>query len=101
MTDAAELNLVDARPNLQWVDLMVLASMQEVGTFDDRALVDDIQHRRVAAFALDEEGLVRNFRGRPLFWPRLRRAIEANYIAVPRVGPPIVMIPSAPSQSGR
>jgi hypothetical protein len=93
LTDTAELNLVDARPNLQWIDLMVLASMQQIGTFDDRALIDEIQHRRIAAFALDAEGLDRNFRGRPMFWPRLRGAIEANYVAVPGDGPPLLMIP--------
>ncbi|HLI79913.1 MAG TPA: hypothetical protein VKV03_08015 [Candidatus Binataceae bacterium] len=101
LTDAAELNLVDARPNLQWIDLMVLTSMRQIGTFDDGALVDDIRHRRIAAFALDSEGLDRNFRGRPMFWTRLRRAIEANYVAVPLAGPPVVMIPRVPSQSDK
>ena len=93
LTDAAELNLVDAQPNLQWIDLMVLASMEQLGTFDDAALLDAVWRHQIAAFALDADGLNRSFRGRPLFWPRLRRAIEANYEAVPAVGPPYLMIP--------
>jgi hypothetical protein len=93
VTDAAELKLVDARANLQWIDLMVLTSMRELGNFDDQLLLDAIWRRQVAAFALDPEGLARSFRGRPLFWPRLRRAIEANYQLVPAIGPPYVMLP--------
>jgi len=93
LTDTAELKLVDARPNLQWIDLMVLTSMQQLGTFDDSALLDAIRRRQVAAFALDEEGLTRSFRGRPLFWPRLREAIEANYEVAPAIGPPYLMLP--------
>ncbi len=93
LTDAAELKLVDERENLQWIDLMVLTSMVELGAFDDKPLLDVIWRHQVAAFALDEERLARNFRGRPLFWPRLRRAIEANYEIVPGVGPPYLMLP--------
>ncbi|HLX36427.1 MAG TPA: hypothetical protein VKR29_01455, partial [Candidatus Binataceae bacterium] len=92
LTDAAELNLVDSQPNLQWIDLMVLMSMQEIGSFDDRPLLADIRARRIAAFALDPEGLKRNFRGRPLFWPQLRSAIETNYAALPGIGPPLVLV---------
>ncbi len=94
VTDAAELKLVDERENLQWIDLMVLTSMVQLGTFDDQPLLDVIWRHQVAAFALDDEGLARNFRGRPLFWPRLRRAIEANYQTVPGVGPPYLMLPN-------
>jgi len=93
VTDAAELKLVDQRANLQWIDLMVLTSMQELGTFDDKLLLDAIRQHQIAALALDPEGLARSFRGRPLFWPRLRRAIEANYQTVPAIGPPYVMLP--------
>ena len=100
LTDTAELNLVDSQPNLQWIDLMVLTSMEQLGTFDDAALLDAIWRHRLAAFALDADGLERDFRGRPLFWPRLRRAIEANYELVSAIGPPYVMIPKpAPQQS--
>jgi hypothetical protein len=93
LTDKAELKLIDSRANLQWIDLMVLTSMQQLGTFDDSALVDSIRRRRIAAFALDDEGLARSFRGRPMFWPRLREAIEANYELVPGTGLPHVMLP--------
>jgi hypothetical protein len=92
-TDAADLNLVDSQPNLQWIELMVLTSMQEVETFDDAALLDAIRRHQIAAFALDADGLERNYRGRPFFWPRLRGAIEANYAAVPAVGPPYLLLP--------
>jgi hypothetical protein len=91
LTDIAELKLVDAQPNLQWIDLMVLTSMQQLGTFDDASLVSAVEHREIAAFALDDEGLGRSFRGRALFWPRLRQAIEANYDVVPGVGVPHIM----------
>jgi hypothetical protein len=93
LTDVAELKLVDNRDNLQWIDLMVLTSMQQLGTFDDSALLDSINRKQIAAFALDDDGLARNFRGRQFFWPRLRRAIEANYQAVPAAGPPYLMLP--------
>ena len=93
LTDTAELKLVDSRANLQWIDLMVLTSMQRLGTFDDAALIETIQRRQIAAFALDDDGLNRNFRDRQFFWPQLRRAIEANYQPVPAIGPPYLMIP--------
>jgi hypothetical protein len=93
LTDVPELNLIDAQPNLQWIDLMVLASMKQLGTFDDAVLVDAVRRHQVAAFALNTDRLDRSFRGRALFWPGLRRAIEANYEAVPAAGPPYLMIP--------
>ena len=93
LTDAAELKLIDERENLQWIDLMALTSMVELGSFDDKPLLDVIRRHQVAAFALDNELLARGFRRRPLFWPRLRRAIEANYQIVPAVGPPYLMLP--------
>jgi hypothetical protein len=100
LTDAAELKLVDERENLQWIDLMVLTSMVQIGTFDDKLLLDAIWRRQVAAFALDDEHLARSFRGRPLFWPRLQRAIEANYETVPGVGPPYLMLPKRLAREG-
>lgn len=93
LTNVAELKLVDGRSNLQWIDLMVLTSMHELGSFDDTALIESIRGHRVAAFALDDEKLARSFRGRAMFWPRLRDAIEANYAEVPMAGPPYLMIP--------
>ena len=93
VTDMAELKLVDGRANLQWIDLMVLTSMQQLGTFDDGPLLDAVRRHQIAAFALDVDGLDRNFRGRPFFWPRLRRAIETNYEPLPAIGPPYLMIP--------
>ncbi|HVN29127.1 MAG TPA: hypothetical protein VMT64_11600 [Candidatus Binataceae bacterium] len=92
LTDVAELKLVDTQKNLQWIDLMVLTSMQQIGSFDDSPLVGTIERREIAAFALDDEGLARSFRGRALFWPRIRSAIEKNYEAVPTIGPPYIMV---------
>jgi hypothetical protein len=97
VTDTAELDLVDARPNLQWIDLMVLDSMKELGTFDDAVLLVDIRAHRIAAFALDADGLDRSFRGRPLFWPSLRREIENSYTLAPGAGPPFLMLPNSAS----
>jgi hypothetical protein len=91
LTDVAELKLVDTQTNLQWMDLMVLTSMEQLGTFDDSSLVGSIEHREIAAFALDEEGLGRSFRGRALFWPRLKGAIADNYEVVPGIGPPYLI----------
>ena len=99
LTDAAELKLVDRQPNLEWIDLMVLTSMHGLGSFDDTALIAAIEHREIAAFALDDEGLARSFRGRQLFWPRLRGAIENNYEVVDGVGPPWLMIPKRSGQN--
>ena len=93
LTDTAELNLADAQSNLQWIDLMVLTSMEQLGAFNDRPLLNAIGRKQIGAFALDDAGLRRNFRGRALFWPELRHAIEANYAAVQGVGPPYLMIP--------
>jgi hypothetical protein len=93
VTDAADLTLLDARPNLQWNELMIMASMQAAGTFNDSALLAAITHRQIAAFAFDDSGLDRAYRGRPFFWPRLRHAIESNYRLVAGAGPPFLMVP--------
>ena len=71
LTDAAELKLIDERENLQWIDLMALTSMVELGSFDDKPLLDVIWRHQVAALALDNELLARGFRRRPQFGPRL------------------------------
>ena len=99
LTDRAELKLVDSQPNLQWIDLMVLASMEQLGTFNDQPLLEAIRRHQIAAFALDEDGLGRSFRGRSLFWPALRREIQVNYEVVPAIGPPYLMIPKRTRQN--
>jgi len=95
LTDEAELSLVDTRDNVQWIDLMILGAMKTMGTFDDTALVASIRAREIGAFALDREMLDRKFRGRALFWPALRSAIEENYQLAPNLGPPWLMMPKS------
>jgi hypothetical protein len=85
--------LHDGTRHIEGIDFMALRQMLESGGFDDRPLVDDIEHRRIAAFALDQELLDRQWQGRKFFWPRLREAILDNYVPVPGVGPPYLMIP--------
>jgi hypothetical protein len=72
---------------------MTLRAMFDSGRLDDRPLVDEIERRRVTAFALDWQLLDRQWQGRELFWPRLRKAILDNYVPVPGLGPPYLMIP--------
>ena len=93
ITDDFGLVLNHPARDIQGIDLWPLRLMFESGRFDDRPLVDDIEHRRIAAFALDQELLDRQWQGRKFFWPRLRKAILDNYVPVPGVGPPYLMIP--------
>ncbi len=41
LTDVAELKLVDGRANLQWIDLMVLTSMEQLGTLQRSSAAGD------------------------------------------------------------
>ncbi|MGH7779845.1 MAG: hypothetical protein ACREQR_08455 [Candidatus Binataceae bacterium] len=100
LTDDAGICLVDPRTNLEWIDLMVLGAMRSRGNFDDSQLLAQIRGRRIAAFALDADGLGREFRGRPLFWPELRAAIEQNYRIAAAPGPPYLMLPDAAPSRG-
>jgi hypothetical protein len=93
LTDNADLCLVDPRTNLEWIDLMVLGSMRSRGSFDDSRLLAQIRGRQIAAFALDSDGLGREFRGRPFFWKALRAAIAQNYRMAAVPGPPYLMLP--------
>lgn len=93
ITDDFGLVLNDQARDIQGVDLWPLRVMFESGRFDDRPLVDDIEHQRIAAFALDQQLLDRQWQRRSFFWPELRKAIQDNYVLVPGVGPPFLMIP--------
>jgi hypothetical protein len=75
----AEYLLADERPNVMWLELLVLSQMRHNGTFDDRALLDAIRRREIAAFVMDGKGLERIYRGRQVIWPELRDAIRDNY----------------------
>jgi len=101
LTDNADLCLIDRRTNLEWIDLMVLGSMRSRGSFDDAALLAQIRGRQIAAFALDSDGLGRQFRGRPFFWKELRTAIEQNYRVAAGAGPPYLMLPDSGSAANR
>jgi hypothetical protein len=91
ITDDFALVLYDR--HVAGLDLMTLRAMFDGGRLDDRLLVEEIERRRIAAFALDWQLLDRQWQGRKLFWPRLRKAILDNYVPVPGVGPPYLMIP--------
>jgi hypothetical protein len=88
-----DFNLVLYDRHVEGLDLMTLRAMFDSGRLDDRPLVDEIERRRVTAFALDWQLLDRQWQGRELFWPRLRKAILDNYVPVPGLGPPYLMIP--------
>jgi hypothetical protein len=95
LTDTADLVLADPHADVQWIDLMVLNSMRALGTFDDSHLIAEIRERKIAAFALDADGLERSYRGRRFFWGGLRAAIEQNYTSIPSDGPPYLMVPKS------
>ncbi|MHB8383713.1 MAG: hypothetical protein ACYDC3_15400 [Candidatus Binataceae bacterium] len=99
LTDSADLCLVDPRTNLEWIDLMVLGSMHARGMFDDSRLLARIRAHQIAAFALDSDGLAREYRGRRFFWKDLRAAIEQNYRIAAAAGPPFLMLPRPGPQS--
>ncbi len=71
----------------------VLRSMRNAGLFDDSELVGMISQKKVAAIVLDSEGLSAGYNHRLFFWPRLRLAIQHNYVRVPAIGPPYVLVP--------
>ena len=94
-TDLPELLLIHASPEMESVDLMPLLAMHRNGHFNDVPLLADFERRRFAMLALDDQLLSRNYRGVNFFWPRLRKAIEDNYVLVPGLGPPFLMVPRA------
>ena len=98
-TDVPELALSVPAAHIEGTDLMVLRSMHDRKLFDDAAFLAMIRNHHYAMFALDGEKLDRNYRGEPFFWPELRQAIEANYEAVPNIGPPFLMVPKEAASS--
>jgi hypothetical protein len=85
----------DQRPNVEWMEGLVLSGMKARSTFDDRALLDSIRRRQIAAFVLGPSGLDRDYRGRLVYWPELRKAIRDNYRRLPGGGDVLVMVPKA------
>jgi hypothetical protein len=100
-TDLPELVLIHASPKMEDPDFMPLVAMKRNGQFNDDPLVTDFEQRRFEMVALDEQILSRNYRGVSFFWPRLRKAIEANYILLQGLGPPFLMIRRADPGSNR
>jgi hypothetical protein len=93
LTDIPEIALVDSSREVWFLDLMPLRALHERGALDDKPLIDALAGHKIAAVALDAGLLRRNWRGRDLFWPELREAIDRNYgiasvgdfyLAVPR-----------------
>ncbi len=85
----------DQRPNVEWMEALILSGMKAHGAFDDRAMLDSIRRREIAAFVLGPSGLDRDYRGRLVFWPELREAIRDNYRPLPGGGDVLVMVPKA------
>ncbi len=83
----------DQRPNVEWMEALVLTAMKPRGTFDDRALLASINRREIAAFVFDDTGLERAYHGRKVYWPGLRDAIRDSYRRLPGTGPVLVMVP--------
>jgi hypothetical protein len=82
-------------PRVVWApEFDVLRSMRREGLFDDSELVAMVSQKKISAIVLGREGLNGEYRGRPFFWPRLRLAIEQNYVPVPAENPPYLMVPS-------
>jgi len=79
VTDNEELALVDPQPNVQFIELMMMNSMVAKRVSMTRELLGLIRQRRIAAFALNFDGLDSRYRGRYVFWPELRSAIADNY----------------------
>jgi uncharacterized membrane protein len=92
LTDVPDLAISDI-DGIEPIELMTLNGMREHGSFDDRALIADINGRQIAAFALDGWLLRRGYRGRAFFWPDLRDAIERNYYLASPSGPPYILLP--------
>ncbi len=67
--------------------------MRARGMFDDRELTELIAQKRIAAIALEGQGLNREYRGRRFLWPELQAAIEQNYTHSAAAGPPYLMLP--------
>jgi hypothetical protein len=93
LTDLPELVLIGASPGIEAIELMPLNSMRAHGGFDDRPLMSAIEERQIAGFALSASLLHEGYRGRDLFWPELRQAIERNYYVANATGPPFILLP--------
>jgi len=93
LTDVGWLDLVRPAKNVWFLEMMPLRAMRARGSFDDRALIAALDRRQIAAVALDEGLLERDYRGRAWFWPELRDAIARNYYFLPSPGPPFVALP--------
>ena len=92
-TDTPELMFVVPSARIGGTDLAVLRSMRERGLFDDSQFLGAIRNHEFAMFAFDGAKLDKEYRGIAFFWPDLRKTIEANYQAVPNIGPPFLMVP--------
>jgi hypothetical protein len=98
-TDLPELELVDPSARFFETDPELLRAMHKRDLFDDGQLLNMISTHQFTIFAFDNTKLDREWQGQPFFWPELRRTIEANYVAVPDIGPPYLMVPKG-SQIG-
>jgi hypothetical protein len=87
LTDCPELKLINGSRELKDPAFMVLTATTLNGNSGKTSLLNDIQKRRFAMLALDEQLPSKSYRGMCFFWPRLRQAIAENYAFVPGLGP--------------
>jgi hypothetical protein len=95
-SDLPELALIDPFASFFATDPQLLCAMHQRNLFDDGQLLSMVSNHQFAIFALDNTKLDREWQGQPFFWPELQRTIEANYEAVPNIGPPYLMVPKGP-----
>jgi len=99
LTDLPDLALVNPSGNVEFLELP-LGLMRAHGLFNDHVLIEEIEARKIGGFALDDQLLKREWRGRTFFWPELGQAVSRNYTLVRdpsghAVGPPFLMVPKA------
>jgi hypothetical protein len=88
-----------------FIELFILQGMLQHALFDDGRLLSQIRQHQFGAIALHGLGVVGyqaepqplglkiSYRGHAWFWPRLAQAITDNYLLVPGIGPPYIMLP--------
>jgi hypothetical protein len=93
LTNVPEVALIDRSHEVWYLDLMLLRGLHQRGLLDDRPLIAALDQRRIAVVALGPELLQAKWRGRDLFWPQLRQAIERNYVPIASPGPLHLALP--------
>jgi hypothetical protein len=101
LTDEQFVLLQPNPGKVKFIELFILQNQLQHGLFDDGTLLSEIHQHKFETIALHEQGLEASYRGRLLFWPRLAQAIADNYVFVPGMGPPYMMLPRQGDLSAR